>query len=164
MPGWLSVTNERERAAARSPTSFVGPAIVALGLGQAALVRNIDSREACERGASMTLRILASAVAGALLLGSASVAGQGTGQWTTGAPMPSERSEVAVAAVGGKIYVVGGFGGQRELEIYDPEADRWERGAAFPRAVHPAAAAGGKGEGYVVGGYADGWTPTDAGF
>ena len=46
---------------------------------------------------------------------------------------PSERTEVAVAEVGGKIYVVGGFGGQRELEIYDPAADRWSRGAAIPR-------------------------------
>jgi hypothetical protein len=36
--------------------------------------------------------------------------------------MPSEHSEVAVAEVGGKIYVVGGFSGQRELEIYDPAA------------------------------------------
>jgi Kelch motif len=34
---------------------------------------------------------------------------------------------VAVAEVGGKIYVVGGFRGERELEIYDPAADRWNR-------------------------------------
>jgi hypothetical protein len=31
---------------------------------------------------------------------------QATGEWATGAPMPSERSEVAVAEAGGKIYVV----------------------------------------------------------
>jgi hypothetical protein len=91
----------------------------------------------------MVLQILAAAaVAGGMLLGSATVSAQATGQWTTGAPMPSERSEVAVAAVEGKIYVVGGFGGQRELEIYDPETDRWERGAAFPHAVHHPGAAG----------------------
>jgi hypothetical protein len=30
----------------------------------------------------------------------------------------------------GKIYVVGGFGGERELEIYDSAADRWSRGAS----------------------------------
>ncbi len=43
--------------------------------------------------------------------------GQGPGRWMTGAPMPSARSEVAVAAVAGKIYVVGGFGAGRQLEI-----------------------------------------------
>jgi hypothetical protein len=37
--------------------------------------------------------------------------------------MPSARTEIAVAEVGGKIYVVGGFGGERELEIYDPVAN-----------------------------------------
>jgi Kelch motif len=51
--------------------------------------------------------------------------------------MPSVRTDVAVAEVGGKIYVVGGFRGERELEIYDPAADR---GASIPRALHHAAA------------------------
>ena len=56
----------------------------------------------------------------------------------SGAPMPSERSEVAVAAMEGRIYVVGGFDGQTELEIYDPTADRWTRGAPFPgRCITP---------------------------
>ena len=77
----------------------------------------------------------AALLAGGALLAAAAFA-QGTGRWTTGAPMPSARTEVAVAEVGGKIYVVGGFGGERELEIYDPAADRWSRGA-----VHPARAA-----------------------
>jgi hypothetical protein len=36
--------------------------------------------------------------------------------------MPSSRTEIAVAEVSGKIYVVGGFRGDRELEIYDPAA------------------------------------------
>ena len=42
---------------------------------------------------------------------------QVSGRWSTGAPMPSVRSEVAVAEVGGKVYVVGGFGGDTPLEI-----------------------------------------------
>ena len=50
---------------------------------------------------------------------------EGLGRWTTGSPMLSARSEVAVAAVAGKIYVAGGFAGVRALEIYDPAADRW---------------------------------------
>jgi N-acetylneuraminic acid mutarotase len=66
--------------------------------------------------------------------------------------------EVAVAEVGGKIYVIGGFGGERELEIYDPVADRWTRGAAFPREVHHAGAMGLNGKLYVIGGFVDHWT------
>ena len=73
--------------------------------------------------------------AAALLVGAALFAAgafaQGVGRWTTGSPMPSARTEVAVAEVGGKIYVVGGFRGERELEVYDPAADRWSRGASI---------------------------------
>ena len=43
---------------------------------------------------------------------------QGSGRWTTGTPMSSSRTEVAVAEVNGKIYVVGDFGGERELEHF----------------------------------------------
>ena len=86
---------------------------------------------------------------------------QSTGRWTTGAPMPSARTEVAVAEVGGKIYVVGGFRGERELEVYDPAADRWSRGASIPRSLHHTAAVGLKDKLYVVGGFVEGWTPTD---
>ena len=34
---------------------------------------------------------------------------------------------LAVAEVGGRTFVVGGFGGQRELEIYDPSGDHAAR-------------------------------------
>jgi N-acetylneuraminic acid mutarotase len=86
---------------------------------------------------------------------------QGTGRWTAGTPMPSARTEVAVAELGGKIYVVGGFRGERELEIYNPSADRWSRGASIPRAVHHAAAVGLNNKLYVIGGFVEGWTPAD---
>ena len=81
------------------------------------------------------------------------------GRWSQGAAMPSSRTEVAVAEVNGKIYVVGGFGGERELEIYDPATDRWSRGASFPREVHHAAAVGVDGKLYVVDDYAKGQVP-----
>ena len=101
----------------------------------------------------------------ALLLGgtlfAAAAFAQSIGRWSTGAPMPSARTEVAVAEVGGKIYVVGGYRGERELEVYDPAADRWSRGASIPRALHHAAAVGLKDKLYVVGGFVEGWTPTD---
>jgi N-acetylneuraminic acid mutarotase len=76
-------------------------------------------------------------------------------------PCPRSDTEVAVVEVGSKIYVLGGFRGELELEIYDPTADRWSRGAAIPRAVHHAAAVGLNGRIYLIGGYVDGWMPTD---
>jgi hypothetical protein len=100
-------------------------------------------------------------LAGDALLATAAFA-QSIGRWTIGTPMPSARTEVAVAEVGGKIYVVGGFGGERELEIYDSAADRWSRGASIPHALHHAAAVGLKDKLYVIGGFVEGWTPTDA--
>lgn len=58
-----------------------------------------------------------------------------TGQWVTKAPMPTPRTEVAVAPLGGKVYVVGGFGGSGDVvEVYDPAADRWERRQPMPTA------------------------------
>jgi hypothetical protein len=103
--------------------------------------------------------------AAALVMGAgllvAAAAAQGTGRWSTAASMPSARTEVAVAEVAGTIYVIGGFGGERELEIYHPDTDRWSRGTPIPRALHHAAAVGLQGKLYVVGGYVDGWTPTN---
>jgi hypothetical protein len=42
-------------------------------------------------------------LAGGALLATAAFT-QGTGRWAIGTPMPSARTEVAVAEVGGKIY------------------------------------------------------------
>ena len=106
-------------------------------------------------------RLLFVAIAAATTLITAAAA-QAPGHWTNGSPMTSSRTEVAVAELGGKIYVVGGFSGEREVEIYDPAADRWSRGAAFPHEVHHAAAVGLNGKLYVIGGYVQGWTPTNA--
>lgn len=82
--------------------------------------------------------LLPTLLVGGLLLSSADFAAEGTGRWITGAPMPSERSEVAVTEVGGKIYVIGGVAGQQELEIYNLAAGRWSRGAAIPQPLHHA--------------------------
>src|SRR5438876_10729050 len=73
-------------------------------------------------------------LAGGALLATASFA-QGIGRWIISTPMPSSRTEVAVAEVGGKIYVVGGFGGERELEILR-SGDR----SLEPRRFHSACA------------------------
>ena len=59
-----------------------------------------------------------------------------TNTWTTRAPMPTARSGTGIAALDGKIYVLGGegwiddFGGVfRANEVYDPKTNTWSRAA-----------------------------------
>jgi N-acetylneuraminic acid mutarotase len=88
----------------------------------------------------------------------------GAGTWTVLAPAPTKRTEVAAAASGGKIYVLGGFeepslGNLTALTIsdnveeYDPVADHWTTKAPLPAGLHHAGAAALDGRLYVVGGY-----------
>jgi N-acetylneuraminic acid mutarotase len=79
----------------------------------------------------------------------------GQGRWLTKAPILTPRSEVAVAEVNGKIYVLGGFSakGQAINEEYDPATDRWRSRAAMPRPLNHAGAVGLNGKLYMVGGY-----------
>src|SRR5262249_32365377 len=51
--------------------------------------------------------LMAALFVGTALIGG-SVLAEGSGRWSQGAAMPTERTEVAVAEMGGKIYVVGG--------------------------------------------------------
>jgi N-acetylneuraminic acid mutarotase len=79
------------------------------------------------------------------------------GTWGNRAPLQVPRGEVAVAAVLGKIYVIGGFDGDRRtsavVEVYDPAQDRWTQVAPLPRGLNHAMAAGVNGRLYVIGGY-----------
>jgi N-acetylneuraminic acid mutarotase len=59
-----------------------------------------------------------------------------TNTWATRAPMPTARSGTGIAALDGKIYVLGGegwvddFGGVfRANEVYDPNTNTWSRAA-----------------------------------
>src|SRR5918992_3187579 len=76
--------------------------------------------------------------------------------WRTLAPAPSERTEVAAAAVGGKIWVLGGYAPDgttlATAEVYDTAADRWSRGPDLPVAVNHAMAATLEGVLHVAGG------------
>ena len=81
------------------------------------------------------------------------------GRWSAHRPMPSARQEVAVAALGDRVVVVGGFGelgaAVPTVEAYRPAADTWEAMPPLPAAVHHAAAAVVDGRLFVLGGYAD---------
>jgi hypothetical protein len=90
------------------------------------------------------------------------------GRWTQLTPMPTARQEVAVAGHGGRVWVIGGFGGSAEpvatVETYDPALSLWETLAPLPIAVHHAAAAAVGDRLFVFGGYTGGrvqWTPLD---
>ena len=105
------------------------------------------------RGTKRVRRAIAALpIAGALALGAAAT---GAG-WTVGAAMPTARSELAAAALDGRIYVAGGlaqFGATRAFEIYDPAADRWEKLAPLPGPLHHFGMAALGGRIYVSGGY-----------
>src|SRR3990172_663987 len=70
------------------------------------------------------------------------------GFWSLGAPLPTPRQEVAVAALGGFVYVLGGIDAERRsvatVERYDPVRNIWELLAPLPAPrPHAAAAAAG---------------------
>ncbi|MBI3609161.1 MAG: hypothetical protein HY204_00460 [Nitrospirae bacterium] len=52
-----------------------------------------------------------------LVITAMNASSQSTGSWTRAAPAPTPRTEVAVAALDGKIYVVGGFKGFEATSI-----------------------------------------------
>jgi len=107
--------------------------------------------------------MLAGLLFGTTLFGSAALLAQEAGHWSSGPPMPSARTEISAAEVNGKIYVAGGLGAGRDLEIYDPKTDSWSQGEPIPQEVHHAAAVGWNGKLYLIGGYLNrSWTPTAA--
>lgn len=85
-------------------------------------------------------------------------ADEGSSGWSELSPSLLQRSEVAAAAVGRTIYVVGGIAypvhRPRAVEAYDTATDSWTLKAPLPADVNHAAAATYHGALYVVGGYA----------
>jgi N-acetylneuraminic acid mutarotase len=80
------------------------------------------------------------------------------GTWTTVASLPVGRSDLAAAAVGGKIYIFGGYDGTNVLNsvmMYNPETDTWTGGfAPVPTLRGALYGVGTKGNKvYVIGGW-----------
>jgi N-acetylneuraminic acid mutarotase len=70
--------------------------------------------------------------------------------------MPTARSFSGSTALGGKIYVVGGYNGSsylNTLEVYDPATDTWSTKANMPTARGYLAVGVVNGKIYAVGGY-----------
>ncbi|MDQ4149423.1 MAG: hypothetical protein M3164_05455, partial [Actinomycetota bacterium] len=90
-------------------------------------------------------------------------------EWRRHPSAPTPRTEVAAAALAGRIYVIGGFAEDGStvptVEIYDPQQDRFSRGPDLPLAVNHAMAASHGDTLYVFGGYREGLSaPTDRAF
>jgi len=89
-------------------------------------------------------------------------------RWRRLADAPSERTEVAAAAAGTDIAVVGGYQGSgptvSTVEILDTATGQWRQGPDLPQAVNHAMAASVNGEVHVFGGYLDSQTPTAAAY
>jgi len=88
----------------------------------------------------------------------AAVGAQSKGGWIAKAPALLNRTEVAVAAVRGKVYVVGGF--QQSLpfitpavEEYNPATDTWRERAPLPGGLHHAGIGVVNDRLYVIGGF-----------
>jgi N-acetylneuraminic acid mutarotase len=83
--------------------------------------------------------------------------GAATDRWRPLAPAGLERSEVAAARIGRRIYVVGGFeGGVRTSDVverYDIRRNRWRRVRPMPFGLNHATAVAHDGRLYVHGGY-----------
>jgi uncharacterized protein (TIGR03437 family) len=83
----------------------------------------------------------------------------GAGAWGRRASLQVANSEMGVAEVNGKIYVIGGYPASRvtsaAVQVYDPVTNEWALAAPLPAPVNhlmPAAVAG---KLYVIGGQSD---------
>jgi N-acetylneuraminic acid mutarotase len=88
------------------------------------------------------------------------------GTWSTHAPLPTPRQEVAVATVEDRIVVAGGFGPHAEpvatVDAYRPTTNTWETLTPLPAPVHHAAAVSVNGRLFVIGGFRDRLPPWSA--
>jgi N-acetylneuraminic acid mutarotase len=83
-----------------------------------------------------------------------------TNEWSIAANLPTPRHELRAAAIGDKIYAVGGFttspsSNTNSLEIYDVETNTWSRGKELPMKLDHVGIDSYQGKLYVVGGFAE---------
>jgi len=76
--------------------------------------------------------------------------------WAEGPPLPAPNSEIAIAELDGKVYVIGGYPSTRvyvnTVQVYDSETGAWSYAAPLPQALHHTMAAAANGRLYVIGG------------
>jgi len=82
--------------------------------------------------------------------------GNGAEGWRSGPPMPTPRSELTGAALGGRIYAAGGIaqlGITPALQAFDPARAEWQRLASVPQGRHHGAMAALGGRLILTGGF-----------
>jgi len=102
--------------------------------------------------------LIASALAAILLAvpGAIAQTDAPNGVWTAKKPLPVARNEVALAATGDKLYVVGGgIAGNAVpmIDEYDPASDTWRARAPMPKGLDHVGIAVIDGKVYTVGGF-----------
>jgi N-acetylneuraminic acid mutarotase len=79
----------------------------------------------------------------------------GSKRWTSLAPMPAARTNLAAVAIDGRLYALGGLDPvhpTRTVFVYDPARNRWAQAAPLPEALHALAAVAFHGRIWVIGG------------
>ncbi len=87
----------------------------------------------------------------AIVLSSAESAKADT--WTQKADMPTARYGSSTCVVDGKIYAIGGVGGLKKVEEYNPATDTWTKKADMPTGRTFLASSTVDGKIYAIGGY-----------
>jgi N-acetylneuraminic acid mutarotase len=76
--------------------------------------------------------------------------------WAQRAPLLAANSEIAIAELDSKLYVLGGYPATRvyvdTVQVYDPWTDAWSYGVPLPQPMHHAMATAVNGILYVIGG------------
>jgi N-acetylneuraminic acid mutarotase len=88
--------------------------------------------------------------------GGVPVPGPDAGTYGSRSPLAEANSEMGVAEVGGKIYVVGGYPSSRvvqaTVQVYDPKIDTWTLAAPLPMPIHHPVLGSVNGKLYSLGG------------
>ena len=78
------------------------------------------------------------------------------GQWGTRSGLIEPNSELALAELNGKLYLLGGYPASRQtvrtVQVYDIASDRWELGPPLPQPNNHGMAASVNGKVYLIGG------------
>ncbi len=111
----------------------------------------------------MALRalVIAASLGQFLTVPTARVAAQGSvlpapGAWGMRAPLPEANSELSIAELDGKIYVLGGYPSNRvsvaTVQVYDPSVNSWKLTTPLPVTLNHTMAASVDGRLYLIGG------------
>jgi peroxiredoxin/N-acetylneuraminic acid mutarotase len=95
-------------------------------------------------------------VATTMVFTTAALAQMPASPWKKAAPFPEPDEELYGVAMGGKLYVIGGWGEGKARGAnyeYDPATDKWTKKKSMPRPAHHAALAAYNGKIYVCGGF-----------